>query len=197
LLLVLALSGPGALSGCSLPLLLHRPDRLPECPGVVAATEAIGADFFARMQIQISSQRVVTGYDLVAQKTGDRLVLIGLSRFGAKVFSIVQIGKDIETESAFGPATPVPPENILRDVHRALFLVVTEDSVGSGVVEGEIDGETVRETWSDSVLGQREFLSAEGSVTLSFIDGATVAIDNQRCGYQATLVFLPDEASAP
>ncbi len=183
------------LSGCSLRYLLLRPPRLAECAGSVAPSERIHGDFVSRLQIQIDSERVSAGYDLVLQKKGERLVLIGLTRFGATAFSVVQEGRRLSAQSALGPATVVPPVNVMRDVHRARFLSVAAGG-GTGAFEDRRDGEQIRETWRDGTLVRRVFTSADGVVEVHFLDAATVRIDNRRCGYQATLVDLGEIAPA-
>jgi len=145
------------------------------------------------MQLQVSAASVATGYSLIVQKTGTRLVLVALTRFGAKAFSVVQEGRELQVESALGPATVVPPENVLRDVHRARFLTAGA-SAETGEVETERDGETIRDTWRSGVLVRRVFSSADGIVDLEFSAPHTVHIHNRRCGYEAILVDV--EAAA-
>lgn len=187
----------GLLAGCmTLRLITQRPARLAECPGILVPSEQIDGDFLSRMQIQITSEHVAVGYDLILQKKGDRLVLIGLTRFGAKAFSVVQVGRHLEVESTMGPATQVPPANILRDLHRARFLGAGP-APASGVVESQRDGESLRDTWSDGTLRRRELDSDEGDVVLEFVDARTVRIDNRRCDYRATLVDVDIGDGAP
>jgi hypothetical protein len=176
------------LAGCAtLRLIVYRPARLAKCPGVLVPSEQIPDEFLLHMQLQVSSASVATGYSLIVQKTGTRLVLVALTRFGAKAFSVVQEGRDLQVESALGPATVVPPENVLRDVHRARFLTAGVPAE-TGESETERDGETIRETWRGGVLVRRVFSSADGIVDLEFAAPHTVHIHNRRCGYEATLV---------
>ena len=176
------------LAGCAtLRLIVYHPARLASCPGIIAPTERIEGDFIWHMQIHLSSEDVDTGYGLVVQKKGEHLVLIGLTRFGAKAFSVVQEGLKLEVESALGPATVVPPENILRDLHRARFLAAGAP-LASGSVEARHDGETIRDTWRDGVLERRVFSAADGDVELEFLAPGRVHIHNRRCGYEAILV---------
>jgi len=184
-----------ALSGCAtLRLLTYHPARLAECPGALLSSNEIDGDFRLRMQIQVVADRVDTGYDLVVRKKDDRLILIGLTRFGAKAFSVVQDGTHLQTESALGPATVVPPVNVLRDIHRARFLGAGP-AVESGTVEGSYEGETIRDTWRAGVLVRRVLSSAGGDVEIDFSPPGRALIHNRRCAYQATLVEIESVGS--
>lgn len=185
-----------ALAGCAtLRLLTYRPARLPRCPGALVSSERIPGEFVSRLRMQITAPEVAVGYDLVLQKKGRRLVLIGLTRFGAKAFSVVQDGRELSVESALGPATVVPPENVLRDIHRARFLSAGAP-IESGEVERRIDGERVRDEWREGVLRSREIIDEDGRVTLDYIDRREIHIHNQRCGYEAVLVDLGADSEA-
>jgi hypothetical protein len=58
--------------------------------------------------------------ELVTQKRGDELVLVGLDAFGAKSFVVTQRGSEVDVERPRG-RLPLPPANLLRDLHRARF----------------------------------------------------------------------------
>ena len=109
-----------ALIGCQ-----HFPrplPHLPDCPGSLVPTQEIAGDWLIHERIRVRGDRVDEAYGLIAQKTGDRLVLVGLTPFGSTAFSLSQIGVEVKSESKLGAALPVPPENVLRDLHRARFL---------------------------------------------------------------------------
>lgn len=98
------------------------PPRLGECPGpLVPAGEIPGGDFVLRERVRVRGGEVDLGLLLVAERRGDRLVLVAFNPFGAKAFSVVQEGLDVEATSHLGPALPVPPGNVLRDLHAARF----------------------------------------------------------------------------
>jgi len=54
---------------------------------------------------------------LVTQKRGPTLVLVGLDPFGAKLFTLTQRGTEVTVERPTG-RLPLPPINLLRDLHR-------------------------------------------------------------------------------
>jgi hypothetical protein len=111
-----ALALPLALACASLP------PRLPACGGPLRSTEGIAGDFTRHERIRVQGERVDESFGLVLQKTGDRLVVLGTNAFGAKVFAVTQRGTDLDAKSFVGRALSVPPENVLRDLHRAYFL---------------------------------------------------------------------------
>ena len=82
-------------------------------------------------------------------------MLLGLTPFGAKAFSVVQIGTQTWSESYLGPATAVPPENVLRDLHRALFLTVDDPALEPRAVSRDAEGAvhvTAKECGYESTL---------------------------------------------
>ncbi len=127
-----------ALLGCRhLPLPLPR---IAECPGSLVPTQEIAGDWRIHERIRVRGERVDEAYGLVVEKTGDRLVLVGLTPFGATAFSLSQIGVEVESASKLGRALPVPPENVLRDFHRAHFLAPDDSGFEGRLVRRDADG---------------------------------------------------------
>lgn len=111
-----------AAAGCqTLRLAFHAPPVLPECPGELVPTGRISGNFVWRERVRVSGGDVDATFDVVVEKRAGQLVLVGFNEFGAKVFSVVQRGVELEVQRHLGRATPVPPENLLRDLHRAHF----------------------------------------------------------------------------
>jgi Protein of unknown function (DUF3261) len=140
--LVLALSAapgcghvqpPAAVVALALP-------HLPDCPGSLRSTAELEGDWRIHERIRVRGDRIDESYGLIVQKNGPRLVLVGLTPFGAKAFSVTQIGLDVWTESKLGPALPVPPENVLRDLHRAHFLATDDPTFEGRAITRNADG---------------------------------------------------------
>jgi hypothetical protein len=110
-----------ALGCASLGLGLARalPDRAAECPGRLLPTEETEGDFLVRQRARVQGEDLDWRLELVAQKRGDELVLIGLDAFGAKLFVVTQRGSDVSVERPRG-RLPRPPADLLRDFQRAL-----------------------------------------------------------------------------
>lgn len=119
------------------PLLLPR---LADCPGSLKPTEELEGDWVIHERIRVRGERIDEAYGLVVQKAGPKLVLVGLTPFGAKAFSVTQIGVEVWSESKLGAALPVPPENVLRDLHRAHFLAKDDAGFEGRKVERAADG---------------------------------------------------------
>jgi hypothetical protein len=98
------------------------PPRLRACAGLLRSTHEIVGDFVRIERMRVRGGAVDEAFGLVVQKTGTRLVVLGTNAFGAKVFAVTQQGDAFESKSFVGPALAVPPENVLRDLHRAYFL---------------------------------------------------------------------------
>lgn len=78
----------------------------------------MSGDFTSRQRVTVSAEGVNFPFELIAQKKGRELVLIGLSPLGAKLFSVVQTGLETRVEALPSAALPIPPLNVLRDFHR-------------------------------------------------------------------------------
>jgi hypothetical protein len=115
-LVLVAIAALAAIACASLP------PRLPVCDGPLRSTHEIAGDFTHIERIRVRGGGVDESFGLVVQKTGDRLVVLGTNAFGAKVFAMTQQGKEVEVKSFVGRVLSVPPENVLRDLHRAYFL---------------------------------------------------------------------------
>ena len=111
------------LPGCAtVGLALSRalPDRGRECPGPLVPTEEMGGEFLLRQNVRVQGEGLDWALTLVSQKRGPTLVLVGLDPFGAKLFTLRQQGTAVTVERPSG-RLPLPPINLLRDLHRTRF----------------------------------------------------------------------------
>jgi len=127
-------------SGCAtLGLAVSRalPDRGRECPGALVPTEQMPGDFLLQQNVRVEGEGLDWAFTLVSQKRGPTLVLVGLDPFGVKLFTLTQHGTEVTVERPSG-RLPLPPVNLLRDLHRARFsrippepgVTVTSDAAG-------------------------------------------------------------------
>ena len=116
-----ALALPLLLAGCAhlLPVWLHPVS--PECPGALDPVES----FDPALHLQVQYRR--TGQDgsedallLVAERQEHEIVLAGFSALGTHLFTVVQEGTGARPIEHLRPLYPHPPEDVLRDLHRAL-----------------------------------------------------------------------------
>ncbi|HXZ85722.1 MAG TPA: DUF3261 domain-containing protein [Myxococcota bacterium] len=142
--LALALACAGLAAGCRTlvpqpPLLLPLP-HVPDCPGPLRSTRDLEGDWTVHERIRVVGDGVDESFGLVLQKTGPKLVLVGLTPFGAKAFGVTQIGVQTWSQSFLGRALAVPPENVLRDVHRAHFLTSDDADLDARKLTRDADG---------------------------------------------------------
>jgi hypothetical protein len=117
LLAALLLAAPGC---ATLRFWLDPPPRLAACPGPIPGLDALPPGdlvWHDRVRYRGSDGAVDAGFALVAEKRGERLVLVGLDRFGGRAFSVTQAASVIEADARMGRLLAVPPETVLRDWH--------------------------------------------------------------------------------
>jgi hypothetical protein len=194
-----------ALAACS-----PRPSQPPDpaqmhYPGVLASPQALAQfpDFLARQAlVGRYGPRVVHG-EVVVQKRGATLTLIGMSAFGSKAFVIQQDAEGVRSQEILPGSLPFPAQFMLLDVHRALFMGLSEKT--DGTHRGRRDGELVRETWSDGKLLRRSFRRLDrrprGTITIDYIGGmigsrppAKIVLDNQWFGYTVEISTISWQA---
>jgi hypothetical protein len=96
------------------------PPRIAPCPGPIPSVHTLPpGDFVLRERVRYDGTEVSTGFLLVVERRGERLVVVGLNAFGAKAFSVAQQGLEVEDTSHLGRALQVPPRNVLRDLYAA------------------------------------------------------------------------------
>src|SRR5262249_22064274 len=125
-----------------------------EYPCVLHDPSTLGRDFMVRQSLTIHAQRdgkpVDGQFDAIVQKRGDTLLIVGLGPMNVKAFTLEQRGDRITFHQLVGPELPFSPRNIIVDVHRVFFKRLPSPEHGfAGVLRGELDGETVEETWRD------------------------------------------------
>lgn len=187
-----------ALAACS-----PRPSQPPDpsqlrYPGVLATPQALAErpDFLARQSlVGHYGEREVHG-EVVVQKRGATLTLIGMSAFGSKAFVIQQDAEGVRSQEILPGSLPFPAEFMLLDVHRALFMGLPE---GTGAKRtGRREGEAVTELWADGKLQRRSFRRLDrrprGTITIDYVGGmagprppAKIVLDNQWFGYSVEI----------
>jgi hypothetical protein len=122
------------------PSVLRPLPHLADCPGPLRSTQDLEGNWVVHERIRVVGERVDESFGLVLQKSGPKLVLVGLTPFGAKAFGVTQIGVQTWSQSFLGAALAVPPENVLRDVHRAHFLTGDDAGLDARKVTRDADG---------------------------------------------------------
>jgi hypothetical protein len=162
---------------------------------VLRPLATLGPDFMVQQRISATGHGHGGTFDAVLQKKGGTLVLVGLVA-GVRAFTLREEGDQVSFEQSMGPPFPFPPRYAVIDIHRVYFMKLPRapDAPPTGVTKGELDGETVEESWSNGSLVERRFSrpGEHGSVRIEYGAGctaarclpATVRIVNEWFGYE-------------
>jgi hypothetical protein len=170
-------------------------------PGALASTLS-GPDFMARQKLRGTARGREIGGEVVLQKQGDALTLVGLTPFGTKAFVARQKGAE-ETIEVMAPEgkLPFPPHFMLLDVHRVQFLGLPGAPLADGTHAGELGEERVTEVWQGGALLERRFERKDGkpagTIVITYEGGmkdgtlpSRVRLDNGWFDYQITVETL-------
>ncbi len=176
------------LAGCTAP---RTPAPTDDYPGVLHPPRELSPDMVVEQHIEATRGDQHGGFDVVLQKRGAELTLVGLGPLGIRAFVLRQEGDQASLERTMGPPLPFPPRNVLVDVHRAFFERLPA-GVRQGTLVGTLDGEEVTEIW-DGELRERRFVRAgrPGAVRVIYGPGCrperceptTIRIVNEWFGY--------------
>lgn len=183
-----------------------RGRALPDCPGLLLATDAIPGDFLVRQRVLVTAGDQSWPLQLVAQKRGDVLTLVGFHPLGAKLFTLQQRGVRVTVDAAPAPLLEIPPRNLLRDFHRERFFAVTDAGADGTFRERRGDVE-IREQRQAGRVVERRFVAIAGDPSATVVlrfeptpDAAggmpRVVLDHGACGYRAEITTL-SETTAP
>lgn len=164
-------------------------------PGELASAPELAArgDFLVRQTlVGRYGPREVHG-EVVVQKQGAALTLIGLTPFGSKAFVIQQDADGVRSKEVLPGSLPFPAEFMLLDVHRSLFMGLP-GAGADGERRGERAGEVITETWQAGKLLRRTFRRLDrrprGTITVEYVGGmagerppARMRLDNGWFGY--------------
>ena len=187
------------LPACAAPPPRSQPPP-PEPPALVSTLEIPG-DFVLRQQVAFRTGERSGSFEAVVQKHCDELVVVGLTPFGSRAFSILQRGTEVDVETHAPGAWPFPPEYILLDIHRAYLVPLPEVPPSDAVREARYGAERLTERWESGRLQERRFRSAEGGVSpavvIRYVGGEThehtvreIRIENGEFGYELVVRTL-------
>lgn len=184
-----------------------RGRALSACPGSLVATDAIAGDFLVRQRVLVTAGNESWSLQLVAQKRGDELTLLGFHPLGAKLFTLQQRGLRVTADAAPAPLLEIPPRNLLRDFHRERFFAIA--AVGAdGTFQERRGGVEIREHRNAGRVVERRFEAIDGDPTAAVVlrfeptaapagEAPRVVIDNGACGYRAEITTLSETTPSP
>jgi len=142
--------------------------------------------------------------EVVVQKVGEAITLIGVTPFGAKAFVVQQDASGVKGQEIFKGTLPFPPAFMLLDVHRSLFIKLA-DGTGDGTRRGERSGEAITEEWAGGKLLRRTYKRLDrrpkGTITVEYVGGMSgeqppkvMRLDNGWFGYSVEITTVSWQA---
>jgi len=104
------------------------PRAIGRCPGPLVSTRDIEGSFVLQHRLRVRAEGVDFPLQTVLQKQDEELVFIGMSPLGAKLFTLKQHETDTEVDALPAAVLPIPPLNLLSDLHRLLYPEKTKES---------------------------------------------------------------------
>jgi hypothetical protein len=156
------------------------------------------AGFLLRQRIAFETGARAGSFEAAVQSRCGELTIVGLAPFGARAFTLRDRTSGVEIERHLPIDWPFPPDYIVRDVRRTLFVPLPDAAPPSGTRTIEWRGESVDEVWSDGRLVERSFPEGDSArERVRYAGGlapgdvpTTVDITSERHGYRLRVVTL-------
>ncbi len=110
-------------TACAVQHLPREADSI-EYPGELVSSDEIPGNFLMRQNLRFRVGDSEGSLEVVVQKYCTEILVIGLTSFGSRVFTIRQQGTEVSAESHVPGEWPFPPQNVLMDIHRVYFLPI-------------------------------------------------------------------------
>ncbi len=170
-------------------------------PGELVPTSDIGPEFLMRQRVVATYDETDFSFEAVLQFRHGTLTLLALTPFGSKAFVLTQRGTEVSFQRFVDRELPFPPDYILLDIHRAMFMGLGPGSLPDGDHTHQRAGERVSETWARGRVTRRIFSRVDGNpageIVIRFPDGyepgqlpGRVELDNGWFGYQLQIETL-------
>jgi hypothetical protein len=157
------LGGAGALLLTTLAACRPKPSKtepqpeLPPYTGPLVEPVRIPRDFVWRQRVHAFHGERDGAFDSVVQKDGEELLVVGLTPFGTRGFSLRQEGKHFTFEKYVPFELPFSPEAVLIDIHRAFFYELLSAFPSSGKRRAAFEAEVIEDTFAGGCLVSRVF----------------------------------------
>jgi hypothetical protein len=177
----------------------YRARAMRDCPGALASTESLSGDFLLQQSVRVHAGDSSWSLRLISQLNDGELRLVGLDPLGVELFTLIQRGREVEVDALPPPLLEIPPENLLRDLHRIRFLRVA-DSISDGEGRTHLGDREIVEIWQAGRISRRSFSRASGDpareaeLVFTVVDGAERAsVENFTCHYRSEFTTLDDQ----
>ena len=165
----------------------------PDYTGPLVDPREIPGSFLWQQRVSARHGKKRGGFDAVLQKTASTLLVLGLTPFNTRAFSIEQRGLKFEYKQFVPFELPFSPESVLIDIHRCFFFGLTEETPKEGTRVTRWKTEILRDTFADGQLQERVFANVSSTgedivVTydkpyLPFAPPPNVELHNRAYGY--------------
>lgn len=137
------------------------PEAEPEAdvgyPGTLRPPAAMGPDLQWQQRVTAHWADDVQSFEAVLSKTGDELLLIGLSPMKTPGFVVRLADGEVELDNRSPQPVPFDPRYIMLDVQRVYFPWIPDEPPTDGERSHRTDGEHVTERWAGGRLMERRF----------------------------------------
>ena len=143
------------LGGCFSPR--SQPTRLEtgSIESQLRSSHEIEADFSARQRLRFRFADRAGSMNAVLQVHCGEVVVVALTPFGTRLFSIRQRGLVVEVEPAVDESWPISPLRVLLDVQRSFLYPLASPPPPDGTHSGRVGSVKVREEWRGARLVER------------------------------------------
>jgi hypothetical protein len=187
-------------TACALQHPLREADGI-EYPGELVPSDEIPGNFLMRQNLRFVAGDREGSLEVVIQKHCAEILVIGLTPFGSRVFTIRQHGTEVSAESHLPGTWPFPPQNVLIDIHRVYFLPTPSPPPKDGLREVRRGSELVTERWISASLVERSFRRVSGNPPGRIVvryngrvppgfPASEIRLDNERYGYQLDITTV-------
>lgn len=175
------------------------PSTRPPYRGPLVRPEEIPGDFLWQQRVSARHLDQEGAFNAVLQKQGRELLVLGLTPFGTRAFSLTQTGKKFKYKQYVPFELPFSPEAVLIDIHRTFFFGLELGALpSSGQRASTWEGESMTDTFHGGHLIKRRFdnvsgveksilIAYSGRGYLPFEPSEKVVINNQAYGYTLTV----------
>jgi hypothetical protein len=129
----------------------------------------IEANFTARQRLRFRFADRAGSMDAVLQVHCGEVVIVALTPFGTRLFSIRQRGLDVEVQPAVDKRWPISPLRVLLDVQRSFLYPLTSPPPPDGTHSSRVGSVKLREEWRDGQLVERSLTESRGDRSGPFV----------------------------
>lgn len=161
--------------------------------------QTIEADYPNPKQAGVRERATI---EVVLQKQGNVLTMVGLTPMGTRAFVARQEGVTVTCDSEPNKL-PFPPALVFLDVNRSLFVGISTTALADGWHTQRSHGADIKDLWQGGLLIERELFDPHFNSKLSIrynpgykteMAPGRLVLTNHRFGYRLTITTLESSA---